>query len=261
MDGDPSSARRGRSATRAAESNDELVRIVKYRAASYLTGGVRDARVLDAMRDIDRARFLPHEYLWAAYLDESVDIGRGQTCSQPSMTAFMLDKLSLRPGLRVLEIGAGSGYAAALAALLCRPGGRVIAVEIIPELAARALANCASAGPRYGPPLSDDIDFVAADGSAGLGERGPFDRILVSAGVRRSRLRGLGGGREGGSGAEGGGGGGFREEPLLDQLGPGGILVYPEERGNLYRIERRGEALLRDRWSGVAFVPLRGRNA
>ncbi|HUW42214.1 MAG TPA: protein-L-isoaspartate O-methyltransferase [Rectinemataceae bacterium] len=220
------------------------MQIVKYRAASYLGGGERDARVLDAMRAVDRARFLPHEYLWAAYLDESVDIGCGQTCSQPSMTAFMLDKLSLRPGLRMLEVGAGSGYAAALAALLCRPGGRVIAVEIIPELAARARANCASAGPRYGPPLSDDIDFVAADGSAGLGERGPFDRILVSAGVRRSRRRP-----------------GFREEPLLDQLGPEGILVYPEERGNLYRLVRRGDTLLRDRWSGVAFVPLRGRNA
>jgi protein-L-isoaspartate(D-aspartate) O-methyltransferase len=220
------------------------VQIVKYRAASYLGGGERDARVLEAMRDIDRARFLPHEYLWAAYLDESVDIGCDQTCSQPSMTAFMLDKLSLKPGLCVLEIGSGSGYAAAIAALLCRPGGRVVAVEIIPELSARARINCASAGPRYGPSLAQDIEFVAADGSLGLPERGPFDRILVSAGVRRSRNRG-----------------GFREEPLLDQLGSEGIMVYPEERGNLYRIERRGGTLVRERWSGVAFVPLKGRNA
>lgn len=192
------------------------------------------------MREVDRADFLPASSRPAAYLDDPVDIGEGQTCSQPSMVAFMLDKLSLAPGLRVLEIGAGCGYAAAIAALLCRPGGMVVAVELNPELAARARANCATAGPPYGPPPGDDIEFIVADGSAGLPGRSPFDRILVSAGARRP---------------------GFREELLLAQLAPDGVLVYPEEHGSIYRIERRHGGLVRDRWTGVAFVPLRGRNA
>lgn len=229
-----------RGALRLAETNRELVELVKYRADGYLGGGTRDARVLDAMRDIDRAAFLPASSRWAAYLDDPVDIGHGQTCSQPSMVAFMLDKLTLAPGLRVLEIGAGCGYAAAIAALLCRPEGLVVAVEIHRELAERARANCSTAGPPYGPPPSDDIEFVVADGSAGLPERAPFDRILVSAGARRPA---------------------FREELLIAQLAPDGVLVYPEEHGSLYRIERRHGGLVRDRWSGVAFVPLKGRNA
>ncbi len=173
------------------------------------------------MREVDRAVFLPQAFLWAAYMDDPVDIGSGQTCSQPSMVAFMLDKLSLRPGLRVLEIGAGSGYAAAIAALLCRPGGRIVAVEIGPELVVRARANCSVAGGRYGPAPADDIEFVEADGSSGFPERAPYDRSLVSAGVRYSRSRAK-----------------FREESLLEQLESDGILLYPEERGNLYRVTK-----------------------
>ena len=225
---------------RTAETNRELVEIIKYRADIYLGGGSRDSRVLEAMREVDRAAFVPAGSQWAAYFDEPVDIGFGQTCSQPSMVAFMLDKLSLRPGLSMLEIGSGSGYAAAIAALLCRPGGRVLAVEIRPELSSRSRASCATAGPRFGPPLTDSIEFLAADGSAGVAERAPFDRILVSAGARRPS---------------------FREEILVAQLAPDGVLVYPEERGSLYRVERRHGGLVRDRWHGVAFVPLRGRNA
>jgi protein-L-isoaspartate(D-aspartate) O-methyltransferase len=124
------------------ESNDELVETIRYRAGSYLGGGIRDERVLAAMRSIDRAAFLLPHSRGAAYCDEPVSIGYGQTCSQPSMVAFMHDKLELGPGMRVLEVGAGSGYAAAIAALLCAPGGRVIAAEILPELAAMAAANC-----------------------------------------------------------------------------------------------------------------------
>ncbi len=216
---------------RQAESNEELVQLVKYRADRYLGGGIRDGRVLECMRAVDRAAFLPADARWAAYIDEPVGIGYGQTCSQPSMVAFMLDKLSVSPGSRVLEIGAGCGYAAAILALLCSPGGVVIAAEIVGELAARAKANCAA--------LSR-VEVIEADGSAGFPELAPFDRILVSAGVERPS---------------------FREESLLGQLGEGGILLYPEERGRLYRVARRSGGLVCDSWSGVAFVPLRGRNS
>jgi protein-L-isoaspartate(D-aspartate) O-methyltransferase len=228
---------------RFAESNDDLVDSIKYRADSYLGGGIRDARVLAAMRALDRACFLPPASRGAAYLDEPVSIGMGQTCSQPSMVAFMLDKLDLGPGMRALEVGAGSGYAAAVAAALCAPGGLVIAAEILPGLAAMARANCAVAmgglsGAR--PGRAGEVEVVCADASAGLPERAPFDRIFLSAGVSRPA---------------------FREEVLLGQLADGGILLYPEARGNLYRITRIGGRLVRDSWSGVAFVRLLGKNS
>ena len=124
---------------RLPESNEELVALVEYRADSYLGGGRRSSAVLAAMRALDRAAFLPPQSRGEAYRDEPAAIGSRQTCSQPSMVAFMLDKLELRPGLRVLEVGAGCGYAAVLIARLCSPGGSVVAAEILPELTATCL--------------------------------------------------------------------------------------------------------------------------
>jgi len=221
---------------RLPESNDELIEIVKRRAESFLGGGIRDGRVLNALRALDRAAFLPPDARWAAYLDEPAAIGLGQTCSQPSMVALMLDRLRLFPGARVLEVGAGCGYAAAALAILCSPGGSVISAEILPDLASVAHANCAVALATL--PCSPEI--LAIDGSAGLPDRAPFDRILLSAGVRRRS---------------------FREEPLSAQLAEGGILMYPETRGRLYRITRRSDRMVRESWDGVAFVSLRGGNA
>lgn len=195
--------------------------------------------MLHAMRAVDRVSFIPPESRWAAYIDEAVDIGRGQTCSQPSMVAFMLDKLELKCGLKVLEVGAGSGYAAAIIALLCSPGGRVLAAEILPELAAAARANCAVAlaGRAAAAGL---LEIIEADASAGLPSEAPFDRILLSAGVSRP---------------------GFREEPLLAQLAEEGILLYPEARGRMYKLRRRGRDLVRESWGSVAFVRLVGGNS
>jgi protein-L-isoaspartate(D-aspartate) O-methyltransferase len=228
---------------RLPETNEELVELVAYRADSYLGGGDRSGRVLAAMRALDRAAFLPPQSRIDAYLDEPAAIGLGQTCSQPSMVAFMLDKLDVRPGARVLEVGAGCGYAAALIALICSPGGSVVAAEILPELAATAGINCSAALAAARPlgwASTAAVEVAAVDASAGLPERAPFDRIILSAGVRRSS---------------------FREEPLVAQLAEGGILLYPEARGRLFRVRRRGRWIVRDGWSGVAFVRLEGTNS
>ena len=223
----------------SADSNEGLVQIVRHRAALYLGTGPRSERVLDALMAVDRARFLPPDERDFAYVDSPCGIGYGQTCSEPSMVAFMLDALGPRAGDRLLEIGCGSGYAAAVASVLCSPGGAVTAAEIVGELAIAARANLATAGAYPGPRFADIVLVLEADGSTGLPERGPWDRILVSAGARR----------------------GFREEPLLDALAPGGVLVYPEERGSLFRVVKTPDGYARDGWEGVAFVPLRGVNS
>ena len=188
-----------------------------------------------------------------AYEDTPVPIGRCQTCSEPSMVAFMLDLLEPGPGMRMLEIGSGSGYAAAIASLLCAPGGIVHACEYHGELARsmRSHLDRWGAGRDDAGDVRGVVETIAGDGSAGFPDLAPFDRILVSAGVRRSPP----GGRESGSG------GGFSEEILLGQLGEGGILVYPEASGALYRIRVEGGGRVRESWWGVAFVPLVGANA
>jgi protein-L-isoaspartate(D-aspartate) O-methyltransferase len=212
--------------------NASLVALVAKAAGGYLGGEGRGEAVLGAMLATDRAAFLPPAVRGLAYRDQPVEIGEGQTCSQPSMVAFMLELLELGPGLRLLEIGSGCGYAAAIAARLCGSDGSILAVEILPALAALCRANCAS--------LSDRIEVVVGDGSGGMADRAPFDRILVSAGVRRGR---------------------FNEARLVACLVDGGVLVYPEERGSLFRVRRRGSTLLRESYGPVAFVPLVGKNA
>lgn len=223
---------------RVLESNSELVDFVASRAPSYLGGEERDKRILAAMRLVDRGSFLPTEGRWAAYADESAPIGHGQTCSQPSMVAFMLDKLSIRPGMKILEVGAGCGYAAALLALLCAPAGTVTALEIQSELAQLARSNCAVLTGSLAPGSAGSVEVLEANGAGGLPSQAPFDRVLLSAGVSPES---------------------YNEEPLLAQLTDGGILLYPEERGRLFRIERRGHFYLRASWDGVSFVPLLGR--
>lgn len=190
--------------------------------------GIVDERVLTAMEAIPRERFLPAARQADAYDDAPVSIGHGQTISQPYMTALMAQCLELRGHEKVLEVGAGSGYHAAVLGALA---ARVVAVELIPELAEQARANLAAAG------RGANIRVVCADGSLGFPEEAPYDGISVAAGAP--------------------------EVPpaLLEQLRDPGRLVIPigEIDEQVLHIYTRFEGRLLSRHSAACrFVPLRG---
>jgi protein-L-isoaspartate(D-aspartate) O-methyltransferase len=133
--------------------------------------GVRDPRVLDAMRRVPRHLFVPPELQDHAYEDRPLQIGHGQTISQPYVVAAMTEVLDVGPGSRVLEIGAGSGYQAAV---LARLGAEVHSIETVPEIAVRA-ADVLS---RMGIP---GVMVHVGDGWEGLPSHAPFDRIILTA--------------------------------------------------------------------------------
>ncbi|MAT03589.1 MAG: protein-L-isoaspartate O-methyltransferase [Acidimicrobiaceae bacterium] len=190
---------------------------------------ITDQRVLDAMRRVPRHRFVPPELEAAAYDDRPLPIGHGVTISQPYIVAFMTQALELLPGDRVLEIGTGSGYAAAVLAELA---DRVVTVETIDELAATARERLAGADGR----TSDRIEVVTGDGSRGYPPGAPYDAIVVTAAAPEV------------------------PPPLLEQLAPGGRLVLPVGSGveQLVRVRRTADGDVRERLMAVRFVPLTG---
>ena len=136
--------------------------------------GIRDERVLAAMLEIPRERFVPMEARVSAYQDCPIPIGYGQTISQPYMTALMAESLDLKGFETVLEVGAGSGYAAAVLGLLAE---RVVAIEIILKLAAMARENLRAAG------YDRNVTAIHGDGSLGYLDFAPYDAISVAAGA------------------------------------------------------------------------------
>ncbi len=134
--------------------------------------GISDQRVLGAMLEIPREEFVPDDQRDAAYSDEPLGIGYGQSISQPYMTALMAQSLDLGGVERVLEVGAGCGYHAAVLGALA---ARVVAIELIPELAAMARENLEKTG-RLG-----NIVVIAGDGSLGYPQEAPYDAISVAA--------------------------------------------------------------------------------
>ena len=191
--------------------------------------GVRDPRVLDAMRSVPRERFVAEALAQFAYEDSALPIEEEQTISQPYIVAAMAEAARLEPGDRVLEVGAGSGYAAAI---LGRIAGRVHAIERHPALARLAQDRMAALG-------YDNVEIRAGDGSLGLPEEAPFDAILVAAG------------------------GPAVPETLKRQLAIGGRLVIPVGAcgaQTLCKVTRRGEdRFIEERLGAVMFVPLIGK--
>jgi protein-L-isoaspartate(D-aspartate) O-methyltransferase len=190
--------------------------------------GISDVRVLAAFRDVPREAFVSENLEEVAYEDSPLPIGEGQTISQPFVVALTLEALELRGVERVLEIGTGSGYSAALLGRLAR---EVYTVERIPSLARAAAERLAAFG-------AERVRVVCADGSLGLPEHAPYDAIAVAAAGPRV------------------------PERLLEQLATGGRLVMPvggEEGQRLVRVTRYGEhELIEEKLLDVSFVPLIG---
>lgn len=190
--------------------------------------GVRDRRVLNALRTVPRERFVPERLAEFAYEDTPLPIAEEQTISQPFVVALMAEALELAPGDKVLEIGAGSGYAAAVLGQLAR---EVWAVERHESLAREAAERLAALG-------SENVHVVHGDGTLGLPEHAPYDGIVVAAG------------------------GPDVPPALLDQLAPGGRLVIPvgpdPRTQSLLRVRRTEQGFVREDLGGVRFVPLIG---
>ncbi len=192
-------------------------------------GVLKTPRIIEAFRALPREWFLPANLTATAWVDAPLSIGCGQTNSQPLTVAFMLELLNPRLGDAVLDVGAGSGWTAALLGTIVGPTGRVIAIERIPELRDFAEANVQRV-------KLANVSVVSGDGSQGYPGRAPFDRIHVAAAAEQGV-----------------------PSPLRDQLKVGGILVIPVGRGaqDLVRITRRSQAdFWEERTPGFQFVPL-----
>jgi protein-L-isoaspartate(D-aspartate) O-methyltransferase len=191
--------------------------------------GIKDERVLAAMRAVERDRFIPAEYADHAYDDGPLPIGSSQTISQPYIVALMSEVAALKGSERVLEVGTGSGYQAAI---LARLGAEIYSIESIPSLHDRARLLLNAMGVR-------NVHLRCSDGSLGWPEEAPFDVILVTA-----AMPGL-------------------PRPLLEQLSSGGRLVAPigeEELQTLIRLQRINNSWHEEYFGECRFVRMTGKH-
>ena len=190
--------------------------------------GIQDRRVLEAMEAVPRDRFIDPSLRYRAYADEAVPIDAGQSISQPYMVARMTELLAPRPGDRILELGTGSGYQAAILAWL---GAVVVTIERHPSLAEDARRRLDDLG------LGDRVEVRTADGSLGYPEGGPYDGIVVTAAAPSIPME------------------------LRDQLADGGRLVIPvgpRDQQTLALVVRDGQEWRETSHGACVFVPLVG---
>jgi len=140
-------------------------------------GWLKTPRISEAFRKIKRVDFLPEDSKDLAELNEALPIGYGQTISQPLVVAFMLELLSPEPGEKILDIGSGSGWTSALLGEIVGPRGKIIAIDIVPELVEFGQNNVK----KYNLIERGIVEFIYADGSKGYEKEAPFDKILASA--------------------------------------------------------------------------------
>lgn len=190
--------------------------------------GIKDSAVLKAIEKVDRKNFIPKEYEKEAYADYPIDVGYGATISQPYTVAFMLQALELKKGDKVLEIGTASGWNAALISVIVGKTGNVFTTEIIPELAKRAKEK-----------LKDykNIKVILADGSQGLKEYSPFNKIIVTAACPEV------------------------PNTLVDQLKQDGILIAPVGLPTGQQMIKiiKAKKIIKENLGEFVFVPLRGK--
>jgi protein-L-isoaspartate(D-aspartate) O-methyltransferase len=226
-----SSATLTQSETPSASSEPEIYRERRLEMVenTIANRGVKSEAVLRAMRQVPRHEFTPPEFIDQAYEDHPLPIGYGQTISQPYIVAWMTELLGLKPGDRVLEIGTGSGYQAAVLADL--GDVQVYSIEIVPELASSAAQRLKT--------LGYPVEVKQGDGYYGWPEKAPFDAIIVTAAPDHLPA------------------------PLVAQLAPGGRLVIPIGPPGSYQslwkfaFDANGE-LKAYNLGGVAFVPFTG---
>lgn len=192
----------------------------------HLAGqGIKSVRVLDAMRKVERHRFVPKNVEAYAYDDHALPIGQGQTISQPYIVAFMTEALELKPTDRVLEIGTGSGYQAAILSLLC---GEVFTIELIPSLGLHADSLLRSLNYK-------NVSVRVGDGYAGWREAAPFDAIIVTCSPSHI------------------------PQPLQDQLKEGGRMIIPvgdKRVQELVLLTKQNGKIRRQNRLPVLFVPM-----
>ncbi len=213
----------GETETRLALMRERMVR------EQLESRGIRDQRLLQVMRELPRHLFIPPDMAREAYHDNPLPIGTGQTISQPYMVALMTELLALRGGEKVLEVGTGSGYQAAILGKMAR---EVISIEKHGNLAEEARERLRSLG-------IGNVEVRVGDGSLGLPDEAPFDAIIVTAGAP-----GI-------------------PRPLTEQLADGGRLVIPVGSSGMQTltlVTREGGEYRTEEKGGCVFVPLVGRH-
>lgn len=212
----------------SAETPYDMTDDAKLRSALVDTVAreVRDPRVLAVLREIPRHTFVPEHSLAEAYADHPLPLGHGATISQPTIVGMMSEALELDGTQRILEIGTGSGYQAAV---LCRLAKEIHTIEVVPELAMRARSVLDKIG-------CTNVHVHLGDGWRGLPQVAPFDRIVVTAAPEHL------------------------PEALCDQLADGGLLVVPvgpqSRDQRLERHRKQGHQLVREDLGAVRFVPM-----